>query len=306
MSGFYAGGIHFPHTPIMIGAGVCKTPQGTLDWLKVAPVVSGSYTRQPRTGNQGNNLFYPETEAEFLQLGFGLNSFGMPNMGFDAAAREFSLLIPENRLIVSVAGFSVQDYVAGVQQFDSVQSVSAIELNCGCPNTGHGTIMSFDIAALKQTFQELLDLGFRETPIWVKFSPYSDPGFLKEVAALVNEYPRLIRAVVTCNTFPNAYAGKGVISPNDGLAGLSGPAIKLTALGQVVQFRKNLQPQIDVIGVGGITTGNDVVDFLHAGAVAVQLTSLPFWSDKPSEFWSRLSNQQGDGDRLIELLTHTI
>lgn len=294
MSIYKVGGIMLPTAPIMIGAGVCKNPQTTRKWLAVAPVVSGSYTPLRRDGNKGDRLFYPDTEEELRAIGFGLNSFGMPNMGF-AAASEFTGYHGEQPLIISVAGFSVDDYVNGVEQFTTVESVAAIELNFGCPNTEHGKIMSFDLNSLDTLFRRLEK--FVERPIWVKFSPYSDPGLLKEVTSVVNMASATIKAVVTCNTFPSAYAGKDAISPMGGLAGLSGPALKPIAVGQVIQFRQHLVPEIDVIGIGGATVGNDVVDFLDAGAQAVQMTSLPFWLGTPGRLWETLLDQN-TGNRL--------
>ena len=75
------GGVSFQGLPIMIGAGVCKEPELTREWLKVAPVVSGSYTKEARRGNSGDRLFYPDTLEEFLKLGYGLNLFGLKNDG---------------------------------------------------------------------------------------------------------------------------------------------------------------------------------------------------------------------------------
>ena len=303
MATYRVGGVLLPYAPIMIGAGVCKTPKVAQEWLVVAPVVSGSYTPERREGNKGNQLFYPDTEEEFLKQGFGLNSFGMPNMGFTATAQEFMKYGGENPLIVSIAGFDVGDYVAGVKAFAGVPNIRASELNFGCPNTEHGKIMSFDLASLEKVFRELK--GLSATPMWAKFSPYSDPGLLKEVAHVVNATASVVKAVVICNTFPNAYAGKGAISPNNGLAGLSGPALKPIALGQVAQFRQHLNPEIDVIGIGGTITGNDVIDFLDAGAKAVQLTSLPFWSSNPGRFWESLLNAD-TGDRLEKYLNNEL
>ncbi len=294
MHTYSVGGISLPSAPIMIGAGVCKSPQAAREWLTVAPVVSGSYTPLKREGNKGDRLFYPDTQEELRRIGYGLNSFGMPNMGFAPAAYELAAYQGEQPLIASVAGFSVDDYVAGAEVF-AIKSVKAIELNFGCPNTEHGKIMSFDLRSL-ETLCARLNTSVR-VPIWVKFSPYSDPGLLKEVAAVVNTAGAAIRAVVSCNTFPNAYVGTDAISPMGGLAGLSGPALKQIALGQVIQFRQHLISQIDVIGVGGITTGNDVADFLDAGAKAVQMTSLPFWMGHPGHFWETLLDQN-TGNRL--------
>ena len=295
MAHYHAGGVLLPNSPVMVGAGACKTPQTTEGWLSVAPVVSGSYTPEERGGNEGERLFYPDTEAEFRELGFGLNSFGMPNMGFAATARRLANYEGEEPQIVSIAGFCVDDYIAGARQFTSVASVLAREFNFGCPNTEHGKIMSFDLHALEMLFQQLNKIG--GPPVWVKFSPYSDPGLLKEVATVVNAAPPVVKAVVTCNTFANAYAGEDAISPMGGLAGLSGPALKPIALGQVVQFRKHLDSRIDVIGIGGATMGNDVIDFLDAGAQAMQMTSLPFWLGNPRRFWETLLNAE-TGDRL--------
>lgn len=289
MSTFYAGRVVLPFAPIMIGAGVCKTPRAAREWLTVAPVVSGSYTPKPRDGNSGERLFHPDSVDMLKAIGFGLNSFGMPNMGFDAAAREFTNYEGEHPLIFSVAGFSVEDYVKGVELLRNMPSVAAIELNFGCPNTEHNKIMSFDTHSLDVLFGRL-DESIGKA-IWVKFSPYSDPGLLKEVAAVVNSAASAISAVVTCNTFASAYAGKNTISPMGGLAGLSGSALKPIAMGQVVQFRQHLATAIDVIGVGGVTIGNDVVDFLKAGAQAVQMTSLPFWLGNPRQFWETLLDQ---------------
>ena len=295
---YLAGGISMHHAPIMIGAGACKTPHTTREWLAVAPVVSGSYTPKSRSGNSGNRLFYPDTLAQLDEAGFGLNSFGMPNVGFSIAAHELARREGEHPLIVSIAGFSIQDYVDGVALFETVWGVQAIECNFGCPNTEHGRIMSFDLHSLDTLLQRLR--AYVRKPLWAKFSPYSDPGLLKEVAAIVTAAAS-IKAVVTCNTFPNAYAGRDTISPMKGLAGLSGPALKPIALGQVIQFRRELPDTIDVIGVGGITTGDDAMDFLGAGANAVQLTSLPFWLGSPRRFWETLLDPT-TGARLVTYL----
>ncbi len=300
-----AGGVKLPHGPYMIGAGVCKTPATTEEWLKVAPVVSGSYTPQQRDGNPGK-VVWPDSLEEMLRIGYGLNSYGMPNAGFAAAATSFlQSQKTEQPLIVSVAGFSVDDYVLGVRTFGVVSNVTAIELNFGCPNTQgeHNTIVSFDPDTV---WQIMLGIGRLELqkPIWVKLSPYSNPQDLQRMAEILNHCvgPQPL-AVVTCNTFPNAFAGEGLIDPNSGMAGLSGPVMKPIALGQVKQFRTHLDEQIDIIGVGGVTTGDDVVDLLEAGAQAVQITSLAHWAGDPRRFHQHLLIGERSS-RLVEYLTN--
>ncbi len=289
------GGVSFKSLPIMIGAGVCKDPARTLEWLEIAPVVSGSYTKEARSGNSGQHLFYPDTLDSFLELGYGLNSFGVKNDGAAAAVDAFNESAISKPLIISVAGFSVTDYVDCIQAVSNCITISAIELNLSCPNMQHGTIVSFDLTLLEEMLTALT--SYNGKPLWVKLSPYSDPNQLAAVATLINKHSETIRAVVTCNTFPNGYAGETVVSPNHGLAGLSGPALKPIALGQVRQLRQHLCSSIAVIGVGGITTGDDIVDFLEAGGAGVQLTSLPFWLKTPDLFWSQLVNQE-TGNKL--------
>lgn len=293
------GGVSFLGLPIMIGAGVCKDPTLTLEWLQIAAVVSGSYTKEALNGNGGDRLFYPDTLEEFLKLGYGLNSFGVKNDGVAAAVGAFGENQLDQPLIISVAGFSVADYVRCVEVVSNCAKASAIELNLSCPNLQHGTIASFDLAVLEELFTALTTNN--KKPLWVKLSPYSDPNQLAAVATLINKYCHTIRAVVTCNAFPSGYAGENVVSPNQGLAGLSGPALRPIALGQVRQLRQHLHPDIAVIGVGGITTGNDVMDFLDAGASAVQLTSLPFWLKAPELFWGHLVNLE-TGKKLRDYL----
>ncbi len=300
-----AGGVQLPHGPYMIGAGVCKTPARTADWLKVAPVVSGSYTPEQRNGNSGN-LMWPMTIDELLTIIFyGLNGYGMPNMGFASAIKELARVHSEQPIIVSVAGFSVDDYIAGYNEFSNLRHIAAIELNLGCPNTqgDHPDITSFNLEAVRKILETLSAFqGKRHKPIWLKFSPYSNPAELKRMAELVNGFKDALRlAVVTCNTFPNAYAGDGLIDPNNGMAGLSGPAMKPIARGQVKQFRQYLDERIDVIGVGGITTGDDIVDFLEAGASAVQITSLAHWAGDPRSFTDRFF-KEGTSDRFFKLM----
>ena len=277
MSHSSAGGVTLPDGPFMIGAGVCKNPTATQDWLKIAPVVSGSYTLDQRDGNVGE-VMWPGLIDLVQSFGYGFNSYGMPNMGCGAASIPLARVKSEQPLIVSFAGFSVDEYVQGVKILATLESVSAIELNFGCPNTQgeHSTIISFDPETIKTIVHRVMQLGY-DVPIWIKLSPYSNPQDLERVAKVLNGFVgkgTFQIAVVTCNTFPNAFAGEGKISPNNGLSGLSGPVMKPIALGQVKQFRQHLSPLIDVIGVGGVWASDDVVDFLDAGAAAVQVLSL--------------------------------
>jgi dihydroorotate dehydrogenase (fumarate) len=286
---FIAGGVGLSSAPVMIGAGVAKQPEQAEEWLKIGPTVAGSFTGESRGGNRGT-LFFPDSLEALVQSGFGLNSYGMPNIGFERNAKEMAGKNYANPLIISIAGFSTAEYIKGVQIFSQLTNVDAIELNFGCPNTEHGEILSFDGTTLATLLEQLCDVPGKK-PLWLKFSPFSNPAELTRQAKLVSRFKGIIKAVVTCNTFPNGFAGEKAITTNLGnYGGVSGPALKPIAMGQVRQFRNLLSEEIDVIGVGGITTGNDIIDFLDAGATAVQLTSLPFWLGKPNKFWDYLTN----------------
>lgn len=295
---YTVGGLELS-APIMIGAGVCKTPSVTKEWLPVVPVVSGSYTPQPRSGNAGK-VFYPDTWEEVERLGFGLNSFGMPNMGFDAGARDFRSYTGGERLIVSIAGFAPHEYRDGVRAFADLNSVWALELNFGCPNTEHNCIFAFDRASMQETLE--LVAGETEQPVWVKLSPYTNPGELREVAGLIAEYSHVVKAVVTSNTFPNGFV-QGATEPANGYAGVSGPVLRSFVPGQIRQFREHLPDEIDVIGVGGVSTGNHVVEYLNAGAAGVQIVSKAFWGENRRTFWEDLLSEETGGElrRLLNL-----
>jgi dihydroorotate dehydrogenase (fumarate) len=300
---YSVGGVSLGFAPVMIGAGVCKTPDRAGDWLKIAPVVAGSFTHNIRGGNTGK-LHYPETYEEFKQKRFGLNNYGMPNSGFSLVSMEFVGKVYENALIISIAGFSPDEYVEGVKMFSTLSNVAALELNFGCPNTEHKEILSFDYHTLQQLLEKLSVLSNKK-PLWLKFSPFSNPAELARTAKLVNEFKGIVKAVVTCNTFPNGYAGNEAINTNLGhYGGISGPVLKNFALGQVHEFRARLDPSIDVIGVGGIINGNDIVDFFDAGAQAVQLTSLPFWLGAPNTFWDLLTTGP-DSANFVKEIQHS-
>ena len=288
------GGVSFTDGPYMIGAGVCKNPTTTGEWLKIAPVVSGSYTPPARAGNQGQ-VYYPATLEEFLKLGGGGNGFGMPNIGTVAAAEKFTERSMSQPLIMNIAGFSIDDYLTGIIILNRYDFVSAIEINWGCLNTQgeHPDIISFNPTVARKIIELVAFNKLTTKPIWIKVSPYSNPAELRRMAELINDYKDELRlTLVTSNTFANAYFGKGKLDPNQGRGGYSGPGLKPIALGQVHQFREYLDSSIDVIGVGGITTGDDIMDFLDAGAAAVQMASLPFWAGSPKVFLEHLMDER--------------
>ena len=268
-------GIQLEH-PVMNGAGSCKTLEDVrmLSRLPVSAIMVGSVTWEERVGNSGD-VFWTSSP-------YTLNSLGLPNLGYI----HYTEVLPEmvkiahdsgKPLFVSVAGFSESEYanLAG-EMFAS--GADLVELNLGCPNavTFDGKqhrIASFDPDQVNRILQEVHYYVGPEAKVTVKLSPYTDPTMIPVVAQTISSW-QVVKAVTTMNTFPNATyleEGRHVTSPVNGLAGLAGPAIRPIGLGQVQQFRELLSK--DIIGVGGVDSGQAVRDYQEVGATAVQVTS---------------------------------
>jgi dihydroorotate dehydrogenase (fumarate) len=292
-------GIDLEH-PLMNAAGTCKTVEHLEHFVRsaVSAVVLGPATPLAREINPGNVYW----QGQY----YSLNSLGMPNGGEpyyeEFLPRMLELAAGANKpLIFQIAGFSPEDYVRLARLAERL-GVKYIELNFGCPNVWDGGrqkgIVSFDLEAIRLIFETVRE-AFSGV-IGLKLSPYSDPQFLTQVAELVKRLK--VGYIALSNTFPNAMVldrqGRPVISV--GFGGLSGSAMKPIALGQVLQFAAVLKDDVDIVGVGGIAGGEDIVDYLNAGAVAVQ-ASTPYWNknedpgvygDIVAEYAELLENQE--------------
>ncbi len=286
-------------SPVMNGAGWAKDRTHVNDLARSASaaIVVGSITVLPRTGNSGN-VFEFLCNNEGTPNGSALNSLGIPNPGKEYYERNLSNFahvagVENKPLIVSVAGFSLEEYIE-LAVLAAHSGASMVEFNFGCPNIWHGTaqhrIVSFNPELIARILGATKKVVSQRATIAVKLSPYSDPFLLAEVASVVAE-SGCVSAVVTMNTFPNAFAwkarGKRLITPASGRAGLSGAGIKPIALGQVEQFRSLLPSEISIIGVGGVRSGQDVIEFLDAGANAVQVVTA-LMNEAPGVVFSRI------------------
>ncbi len=286
---FLVGGLTLD-LPIIVGAGVCKAPEQVLPYqdAPVGVVVAGSFTPSPREKNGGTNM-WPEEASDERDLAYVINSWGMPNCGYGDAISRFVAIGHKltNPLVVSIAGFSPEDFERGVREFGAC--AAAIELNFGCPNTiehGGGITMSYDLRGITQTLRRLETGNIHKVPLWLKFSPFHHSAhlhLLEEIAALIDASRFTganICAVTSVNTLPGVsikYGNDPLITAGGGYGGLSGKMLKPIALENVRCWRRALPKEIDVIGMGGATNGGDVVDFLEEGVAAVGLTSLPYY-----------------------------
>jgi len=154
---------------------------------------------------------------------------------------------------------------------DAIQSgenrISAVELNLACPNVIGKPIIAYDFDQMDDVLKKVSSLPMFKgkgkntpLPLGVKMPPYFDGPHFERAAAVLNKYKGVVKYVASINTIGNALmidtvAEMPVIRAKGGFAGLSGRAVKYTALANVKRMRELLDSSIDVVGVGGVFTG---------------------------------------------------
>jgi dihydroorotate dehydrogenase (NAD+) catalytic subunit len=222
-------------------------------------------TLRPRAGNRPPRV--TETPAGML------NSIGLQNPGVDAVLERYAPLwagwtVP---VLVNVAGESIDDYVAVVRRLDGVAGVAGVELNISCPNVGKGGLQ-FAIDAEAAAAVTRAVRRVTELPLIVKLSP--NVADVRPIAtAIAQAGADVLSAVNTLSGMALRPDRTGPFLGNT-YGGLSGPAIKPVALRIVYEVAQVVD--IPVIAIGGITCLDDVLDFLAAGAVAVQVGTAIF------------------------------
>jgi dihydroorotate dehydrogenase (NAD+) catalytic subunit len=202
-----------------------------------------------------------------------INAIGLENVGLDIFIAEKLpfLLKKKATVIVNVFGESVEEYVAVARRLDSTNGIAAIELNISCPNVKAGGIQfgtNADAAAeLTEAVRRKCNL-----PLIVKLSPMVTD--IADIAKQVEDAGADALSVI--NTVPAMAIDLKTLRPKlaNVVGGLSGPAIKPIALRQVCQVYKAVK--VPIIGMGGIMTTDDALEFMVAGASAVQIGTGTF------------------------------
>jgi dihydroorotate dehydrogenase (NAD+) catalytic subunit len=226
--------------------------------------VSKTITVAPRQGNPPPRLW--ETPAGLI------NSIGLPNKGLDGfLATDLpelaELPVP---LVVSVMGFSRDELALLVEAVAQRPEVPMIELNVSCPNVETGLVMGADPAETARAVERVRPLS--ERPLIVKLTPNaSEP---EAVAAAAEEAGA--DAVSLINTLKGMALDPDGGGPwlGGGSGGVSGPAVRAIALQQVHAVAARVS--IPVVGMGGIQSGRDALDFLASGAAAVAVGTESF------------------------------
>lgn len=234
------------------------------DISKIGGVSTKGLTLNPKDGNEGIRLF--ETPSGLM------NSIGLENPGIQAFIdNELDFLLSKDLItLVNIGGNNIEDYLEAVRLISETEA-QMIELNISCPNVKSGG-MAFGIktCVAKDVVKKVRDAT--DKPLIVKLSPNAND--IVEMAKACEEVGADALSLV--NTF-NAMAididrRKTVF--NNKTAGLSGPAIKPIALRMTYEVSKAVN--IPVIGMGGIQNYRDVIEFIMAGASAVQVGTMNF------------------------------
>lgn len=202
-----------------------------------------------------------------------LNAIGLQNPGVDKILEtELPWLEQfDTEIIANVAGACEEDYVQVIKKLNDGPVVKAYELNISCPNVKHGGIGLGTKPELAKHITELAKAAAKK-PVYVKLSP--NVTDIVEIAKAVEEGGA--DGVVLINTLMgmrlDLKTGKPILANVTG--GLSGPAIKPVAIRMVYQVAQAVN--IPIIGVGGIRTAEDVLEFLYAGASAVEVGAQNF------------------------------
>jgi dihydroorotate dehydrogenase (NAD+) catalytic subunit len=202
-----------------------------------------------------------------------LNAVGLQNIGVRAFVAE---KLPQLRayrtaIIANVFGYTLEDYLGVIRVLEEADGLAAYELNISCPNTAHGGIQfGSDPGMVAEVASAARSAAHR--PLWVKLSPnVTDISLIARAAENAGA-----DAVVVANTYVGMSVDFKTRKSRLGklTGGLSGPAIRPLTLRLVYEARGAVK--IPVIGLGGIETGEDVLEYMVAGATAVQVGTANF------------------------------
>lgn len=234
------------------------------DIQRLGAIVSKAITVKPRRGNAQPRI--AETPAGMI------NSIGLQNAGVEAILRDVAPVWARWRVpvIANIAGESVAGYTQLARRLDGAAGVSGIEINISCPNVENGLEFASDPAAAASVVRAVRTQT--DLPLIVKLSPGA-AEIVRVAAAVVDAGAD---ALTVTNTFPAMRIDLARRRPalGWGSGGLSGPSLKPISLRLVYLVAQAVDAPI--IGCGGITSGEDAVEYMMAGASAVQVGTATF------------------------------
>ena len=259
--------------PVLVASGTfgyAREMAGVVDFARLGGIIPKTVTRQPRAGNAP-----PRTVETPCGL---LNAIGLDNDGiehFIAHHLPYLRTLP-TAVIANIAGKTEDEFVEMAALIGREQGLAAVELNLSCPNVSGGIDFATDPAVTRRVVEKVLAVC--PLPVLAKLTPnVTDIAAIAAAAAEAGA-----DAVSLVNTFVGVAIDWRRRRPvlGNGTGGLSGPAIKPLALRAVWQVARRVR--VPIIGIGGIATLDDAMEFLVAGASAVQLGTVNFYDPTAS------------------------
>jgi len=245
--------------------------------------VTKGLSREPIEGAPAPRL-YPTASGM-------LNAVGLQNVGVRAfVAEKLPVLRKFDAVVIAnVFGYTLEDYVEVIRVLENAEGLAGYELNISCPNVKKGGMQFGSDPSLASEVVGAVRKAASNRPLWVKLSPLvTDIALIARAAEEAGA-----DALTVANTYPamalDFRTGRSRLGCPSG--GLSGPAIKPITLRLVWETRKAIRSPI--IGLGGIETADDVLDYLSVGASAVQVGTASFTDPRASE-------------RLVDTLTNVL
>ena len=268
------GNAWFP-TPIFTASGCASSGKELAQFFplnQVGAIVTKSVMSKPRHGRPTPRM--AETPSGML------NSIGLQGPGIDAfLANDVPWLLEQKaRVIVSIAGETVEEYSTLARKLRSVSGISAVEVNISCPNVeNRGLVFACDPESSRRVIDGVRKTIGGELPIIAKLSPD------------VTDLPAIARGVVDAgadglaliNTVLGMVINIDSMKPHLGgkTGGLSGPAIKPVAVRAIYQVHAAL-PKVPILGMGGVASGRDALELILAGASGVSVGTASFGNPK--------------------------
>jgi dihydroorotate dehydrogenase (NAD+) catalytic subunit len=259
--------------PVFTASGTCGYVDELADFTdlnQLGGFITKSITAKPRMGNDTPRVV--ETDSGML------NAIGLANIGLDAFIQEKLPIIAKLTVpvFVNVAGETIEDYVAVVQRLSTEQAIAGFELNISCPNVAQGGISFGTEPAQVTEITSTVKKAAGEKILMVKLSPcVTDISVIAravveagaDALSLINTFTAMVIDIET---------RKPVLANKTG--GLSGPAIKPIAVYLVNKVYNEVAKErgIPILGLGGIRTASDAVEFIVAGATAVAVGTANF------------------------------
>ena len=250
-SGTFGYGVEFAHL---------------VDLNRLGGLVVKGLSREPMDGAPAPRLV--DTPSGML------NAVGLQNVGVRAFVAEKLPVLRKyaTAVIANVFGNCLEDYVEVIRVLEDAEGLAAYELNISCPNVKKGGIQfGAEPGAVSEVVETARKAAVKR-PLWVKLSPLvADIGLIARAAAAAGA-----DVLTVANTYPamavDSKTGRSRLGNPSG--GLSGPAIKPITLRLVWEVRKSVE--IPIIGLGGVETVDDVLEYLSVGAAAVQVGTASF------------------------------